>query len=250
MDLRLAGKRALVTGGSRGIGRAICAALVADGARVVTCARHADGIEQLRADLGPSVSGTALDVRDAAAFEAWVASAAAEFGEIDIVISNVSTRVDPKSASWWPDTFEADLMQHVRLKTAAAPHLAAGGSLTIIASIASVLATVPPYEEAYGAMKAALVNLVAQWAQALGPKGIRVNALSPGPIDFPGGWWDLVKAQNPQAHARAAAMAALGRLGTPEEVAAAAVFLASPAASFVTGANLRIDGGLLKAANF
>lgn len=248
MDLGLRGKRALVTGASRGIGLAIARALVAEGAEVAICARGKDSLDAALGELGTAATGTALDVRDVDAFHAWIDATAAD--GLDLVISNVSTRVDPKSPDWWPQTFEADLMQHVRLKTRALPHLREGGSFVFLASIASVLATVPPYEEAYGAMKAGLVNLVAQWAQQLGPKGVRVNAVSPGPIDFEGGWWDKVRQSNPEAHKRAGAFAALGRLGSPEEVASAVTWLASPAASFVTGVNLRIDGGLLKAANF
>jgi 3-oxoacyl-[acyl-carrier protein] reductase len=105
-------------------------------------------------------------------------------------------------------------------------------------------------EEAYGAMKAGLVNLVGQWAGRLAPKGIRVNAISPGPILFPGGFWDNVGKANPAMLERAAQLPAMGRLGTDTEVANAAVFLASPAASYVTGTNFRIDGGAIKAANF
>lgn len=253
MDLGLAGKRAIVTGGSRGIGRAICEALAREGVRIATCARGEAGVREavdaLRAN-GVEASGEALDVRDEAAFAAWVEQAAREMGGIDIVVSNVSTRLDPNSATWWRESFEADLMQHVRLKALAAPHVAQGGSFVFIASVAASLATLPAYEEAYGAMKAALVNLVGQWAQSGGPRGIRMNAVSPGPIDFPGGWWDMVRQKSPDAHARAAKMAALGRLGTPDEVAAVVAFLASARAGFITGANIRIDGGLMKSANF
>lgn len=248
MDLGLTGKGALVTGASRGIGLAIAQALVREGAEVAICARGQESLDAALAELGPKARGSALDVRDASAFAAWVYEMAGD--GIDIVVSNVSTRIDPQSPDWWPDTFEADLMQHVRLKTLARPHMREGCAMIFLASIASSMTTLPPYEEAYGAMKAGLVNLVGQWAQALGPKGIRVNAVSPGPIDFEGGWWDKVRTQNPAAHERAGKMAALGRLGRPEEVANAVAFLASPAAGFITGANLRVDGGLLKSANF
>ena len=252
MDLGLTGKRALVTGGSRGIGLAICRALVAEGATVTTCARGQDSLDEALAALGPHARGSALDVRDDAALARWVDDAAAAMGGIDILVSNVSTRVDPKSPGWWQDTFDADLMQHVRLKSLALPHVLGSdaGAMVFLASIAAVMTTLPPYEEAYGAMKAGLVNLVGQWGAVLGPRNVRVNAVSPGPIDFPGGWWDGIRQANPDAYKRAGAFAALGRLGTPEEVAAAVVWLASPAASFVTGANLRVDGGLVKTANF
>ena len=246
----MAGKRVLVTGGSRGIGLATCVAFAREGARVATCARGQESLDAALAQIGEGAIGTALDVRDEAAFAAWVSDSSARMGGVDVVVSNVSTRVDPKSPSWWGDTFEADLMQHVRLKALALPLMAEGGSMLFMASIAAVLTTLPPYEEAYGAMKAGLVNLVGQWAAALGPRGIRVNAVSPGPIDFPGGWWDGVRKSHPDSYARAGTMAALGRLGRPEEVADAVVWLSSPGASFVTGVNLRVDGGLIKTANF
>lgn len=250
MTGKLAGKRVLVTGGSRGIGLATCVAFAREGARVATCARGQESLDAALAQIGEGAIGTALDVRDEAAFAAWVSDSSARMGGVDVVVSNVSTRVDHKSPSWWGDTFEADLMQHVRLKALALPLMAEGGSMLFMASIAAVLTTLPPYEEAYGSMKAGLVNLVGQWAAALGPRGIRVNAVSPGPIDFPGGWWDGVRKSHPDSYARAGTMAALGRLGRPEEVADAVVWLSSPGASFVTGVNLRVDGGLIKTANF
>ncbi len=246
------GKRALVTGGSRGIGFAICKALVDGGATIATCARGQETLDATLSVLGSNATGLAFDVRDQAAFAEWIDSSASAMGGVDIVVSNVSTRVDPASATWWPDSFDADLMQHVRFKQYAVPHLAQGNdpAMIFVASIASIMTTLPPYEEAYGAMKAGLVNLVGQWAAMLGPKGIRVNAVSPGPIDFEGGWWDMIRTKSPESYARAGKMSALGRFGRPEEVAAAVAFLASPAASFITGANLRIDGGLVKTTNF
>jgi 3-oxoacyl-[acyl-carrier protein] reductase len=255
MDLGLKGKRAIVTGGSKGIGRAICEALATDGASIATCARGADALSHaldgFRAK-GVTAFGTPLDVRDDAAVAAWFEQSVAVLGGVDIVISNVSTRIDQNSPSWWPDTFEADLMQHVRLQRLGQPHLenAGGGSMVFIASIASVLTTLPPMEEAYGAMKAGLINLVGQWANRLAPRNIRVNAVSPGPILFSGGFWDHVGKAAPAMLERAMELSAMGRLGTDTEVASATVFLASPAASYITGANLRIDGGAIKSANF
>ena len=250
MDLGLRGKRILVSGASRGIGLAMAKSLVAEGARVAICARGGETLDRTLAELGDQAIGRAFDVRDEAAMAEWVAESAKALGGIDGLISNVSTRIDPKAPDWWTDTFQVDLLQHVRLKQLVEPHLAPQSAMLFVASIAAVLTTLPPHEEAYGAMKGALVNLVGQWASVLGKRGIRVNAISPGPIEFEGGYWDMVRKAHPDSINRAASMAALGRLGTPEEVAAAAVFLLSPAASFITGANLRIDGGLVKAANF
>ncbi len=254
MDLGLKGKRAIVTGGSRGIGRAICLVLAADGASVATCARGQEALAKTLDDIrahGVTAHGSALDVRDESAFAEWFNGAVDALGGVDIVISNVSTRIAPDSPTWWRDTFDVDLMQHVHLMALAKPGLEASkGSILFIASIASVYTALPPMEEAYGAMKAGLVNLVGQWARRLGPKGVRVNAISPGPILFPGGFWDHVGQANPAMLERAAQLPAMGRLGTDEEVAKAAVFLASPAASYVTGTNFRIDGGAIKAANF
>jgi 3-oxoacyl-[acyl-carrier protein] reductase len=252
MEAVFKGKRALVTGGSRGIGFAICKALVDGGARIATCARGEETLNAALSALGPNASGQAFDVRDETAFAGWIESSVTVMGGVDIVVSNVSTRIDPASATWWPDSFDADLMQHVRFKQHVLSHLEKGNDPTMVfvASIASIMTTLPSYEEAYGAMKAGLVNLVGQWAAMLGPQGIRVNAVSPGPIDFEGGWWDMIRTKSPESYARAGKMSALGRFGIPEEVAAAVAFLASPAASFITGANLRIDGGLVKTTNF
>jgi NAD(P)-dependent dehydrogenase (short-subunit alcohol dehydrogenase family) len=255
MDLGLKGKKAIVTGGSRGIGRAICLALAADGASVATCARGQETLDSALGEIrahGVTAYGEALDVRDEAAMANWFGKSVEALGGVDIVISNVSTRIPQDSPNWWSETFEVDLMQHVRLMALAQPELEKSdtGSILFIASIASVYTALPPMEEAYGAMKAGLVNLVGQWAGRLAHKGIRVNAISPGPILFPGGFWDNVGKANPAMLERAAQLPAMGRLGTDTEVANAAVFLASPAASYVTGTNFRIDGGAIKAANF
>lgn len=255
MDLGLSGRRVLVTGGTRGIGRAIVEALAAEGAVIATCARGEEGCRALEAAMaarGAQVSAQALDVRDAAAFAAWFAGAADALGGVDAVISNVSTRISSQGEAMWTDTFQVDLLQHVRLAELALPRLKEGRdpSLLFIGSIAGLLTQLPPGEEAYGTMKAALVNYAGQLATRQGPAGVRVNVLSPGPILFEGGVWDQIRQAQPQLFAAAARLSALGRHGRPEEVARTAVFLSSPAASYITGANLRIDGGSVKAANF
>jgi NAD(P)-dependent dehydrogenase (short-subunit alcohol dehydrogenase family) len=255
MDLGLKGKRAIVTGASRGIGRAIAQALASEGASIATCARGQAALDDALAAFrsqGVDAYGEALDVRDTAAFTAWIERAAEALGGVDILVSNVTTRVDPVSEHWWRDSFEADLHQHVRAFDASLAHLREGRqpSVVFIGSIAAVMTQLPPYEIAYGTMKAALTSYAGQMAAVHGPTGLRVNAVSPGPVYFEGGWWDMVKAKQPAGFERAAGLSALGRMATPEEVANATVFLASPAAAYVTGVNLRVDGGLIRTVNF
>lgn len=255
MQLGLAGKRVLVTGGSRGIGRAIVELMAAEGAHVATCARGAAGVEDTVAAAraqGVKAYGEAFDVRDGEALAGWFARAAQQLGGVDIVVSNASTRPTALGEAMWREGFESDLLQHYRLAELTLPHLrdADQASMVFIASIASVLTVLPPHEQAYGAMKAGLVNFAGQLAASQGAAGVRINTVSPGPILFPGGEWDQNRSARPGLFAAASKMPALGRFGTPEEVARAVAFLASPAASYITGANLRIDGGLIKTANF
>ncbi|MFN8733484.1 MAG: SDR family NAD(P)-dependent oxidoreductase [Hyphomonadaceae bacterium] len=255
MDLGLKGKRLLITGGSRGLGRAIVTHALAEGAIVATCARGQAGLDRLASDLGAGQDRLfcqALDVRDAAAFQAWVQTAAAQLGGVDGVVSNVSTRLSGHDETWWRESFETDFLQHARLAEATYPHLKSGHepALLFISSIASVLSNLPPDELAYGVMKAGLINYTGQLAARWGNRGIRVNAVSPGPIFFEGGTWDTIKLGTPKLLEAAARLPALGRHGTPDEVAKTALFLLSPAASYITGTNLRIDGGAIRTANF
>ena len=255
MDLGLKGKRAIVTGATRGIGRAIIERLVSEGCDVAFCARSPDGVKEAQAALsacGARVFGTALDVRDGDAFRAWFEGAVANLGGLDVVVSNVSTRPTQKGEEAWRDSFEVDLLQHVRIANAAIPHLKAGKdpALVFIASIASGLTHLPPGEDAYGAMKAGVISLTGQLAAKHGGIGLRVNAVSPGPVMFDGGFWDEVRVGAPQLFASAARLPAMGRHATLAEVADPVVFLCSPRASYITGANLRIDGAALKSANF
>ena len=256
MDLGLSGHRALVTGASRGIGLAIAEQLAAEGCALALCARTDGPLQetatQLRDRFGVHVAATALDVRDGDAVRTWVASSAEALGGLDIVVSNVSAQLSGSGEQLWRDTFDNDVLQHVRLVDAALPHLRASSAASVVyvASIASSLAQLPPTEFVYGSMKAALVNHAGQLALKHGRDGIRFNCVSPGPVLAPGGVWEQVQTHLPELFAKVQQGTALGRLASAPEIARAVAFLASPAASYCTGTNLRVDGGTLKTVNF
>lgn len=255
MNLNLEDKRVIVTGGSKGIGRAIVESLIKEGAIVATCARGQDGLSKLRDDLGANskqLITAPVDVTDAQAYAKWFEQATNELGGLDSLVSNVSTRVSSSGEDRWRETFDCDLLQHVRTMDLAIPHLkkSKDASVVIIASIAYSMVAPPPDELAYAAMKAGLVSYASQMSVRLGADDIRVNTVSPGPVFVEGGAWDKIREHNPDMYQRAKALATLKRLGTPEEVASSVTFLASPIASYITGTNLRIDGGLLKSVNY
>ncbi len=245
MDLGLAGKRAIVTGGSRGIGLAIARTLIAEGATVALCARGANGVESAVAELGAAAWGTAVDVADAGAYTAWIDQAVDHLGGLDIFVGNVAALIEADDETLWQTAFDVDLMHAVRGCRAAMPSLAASdaGAVVLISSVSGVMVDPSPY----GAMKAALSAYAAQLAQAAAHDGVRVNAVSPGPILFEGGVWDEARQNDPDMFAFAEKLPALRRMGTPEEIARTVAVLASPASSYTTGANVRVDGGTVKA---
>jgi NAD(P)-dependent dehydrogenase (short-subunit alcohol dehydrogenase family) len=255
MDLGLAGKKAIVTGGSRGIGQAIVQSLINEGVAVATCAR---GEEALNASLekwnaeGATAIGSAVDVNDDAAFSEWLTNSAQSLGGVDIFVSNISTRIQTQGAQRWQDNFEVDLLQHIKATETILPYIknSDSGAIVYIASIASIMSANMPTEIEYGAMKAALISYASQLANTLGKDNIRVNSVSPGPIFHENGFWEMVKNNNAELFKRAEAVSVFNRLGTPGEVANAVTFLASPAASNITGTNLRVDGGAIKTVNF
>lgn len=254
MDLGLAGKRAIVTGGSRGIGMAIVDTLLKEGVEVATCARGKEALdsrlEQWRGE-GHTVHGDALDVTDGDAFESWLDSSVEALGGCDIFVSNVFTLLNKQGLERWEEAFNINLLQHIRATDKVVPHLKNGdeASIVYIASIASIMNS-NPTETEYGATKAALTSYAAQLATKLGPEGIRVNCVSPGPIYHEGGFWQMVEKQQPEMFKRATSLSVFNRLGTAQEVANAVTFLASPAASNITAANLRVDGAIIKTVNF
>jgi 3-oxoacyl-[acyl-carrier protein] reductase len=249
MDLGLKGLKALVTGGTKGIGRR-CADLLADeGAHVSVCARDAGGVEAAVAALqakGVTAFGQPLDVADKAALEAWVAASAEALGGIDIVIGNVSALAVGDDEESWAKEFATDMMHSVRLVNAAMPWLEASKapSITLISSVSGreVDFTGP----GYGVMKTAVVRYAQDLAFKLAPKMIRANTVSPGNTYFDGGIWQWIEANDPKLYADSLALNPTGRMARPEEIARGVVFLASPASSFTTGTNLVIDGALTR----
>jgi len=249
MDLGLHGRRALITGGSRGIGFAVAEALAAEGAAVGLVARDAGGLATAAAGLaGVPVATAAADVTDTPALQRAVGEIAAALGGLDLLVANAGGTVGPGNLTSAGDgdftaTFALNAGHAAELIRAGLPHLraAGGGSVVIISSITGMR---PAPRTAYAAAKAAEIHLAATAAQELAPAGIRVNAVSPGSIMFPGGGWDTFQQQNPEAFAAfLATQFPFGRLGRLPEVADVVTFLLSDRASWISGANIAVDGG-------
>lgn len=253
MDLGLKGKKVILTGGSRGIGRASVELFAAEGADVAFCSRNADQVAETVASLekqGGKVFGSAFDMESGHdAYRAWLAGAAEALGGCDIFVPMISTSGAGATGDWQKG-LDYDIMGAVIGVEVLEPHLAASGvgSIVITASTAGLETFIVP--QGYNALKGALIVYAGQLSQALGPKGIRVNAVSPGPIKFPGGNWEAIEGMMPELHDATLAQFALGRWGGPEEVARAVVFLASPASSYTTGTNIVVDGGYTKRIQF
>jgi NAD(P)-dependent dehydrogenase (short-subunit alcohol dehydrogenase family) len=253
MDLKLTGKRAVVSGGSKGIGRAIVEALVDEGVVVSFCARTAadvEAAEKALADRGGTVHGSVVDVADAAAVSGWVESAARTMGGLDIVVPNVSALNFTNDEEAWAATFNTDLMHTVRMVNAALPHLEASDAAAIVVISSVSGREIDVVAGSYGTMKAALIHYTQGIAYQLAPKGIRANIVSPGNVYFDGGVWNTIKDNLPDMYAGALALNPTGRMAKPEEIAAAVVFLASPVSSFTMGTNLVVDGALTRGVQF
>ncbi|MBB3772327.1 3-oxoacyl-[acyl-carrier protein] reductase [Angulomicrobium tetraedrale] len=249
MDLGLKGLRAIVTGGTKGIGLAIAETLAAEGANVALCSRSAGDAEATAARLaekGVETYGAGVDVADGPALAAFVEKASARFGGLDIVVANVSALAIGNDEESWNKGFQTDLMGTVRLVDAALPYLEKSGAAAIV-TISSVSGREIDFAAGpYGVFKAALVHYTQGLAFTLAPKKIRANTVSPGNTYFKGGVWDQIEQGNPALFEQALALNPTGRMATPQEIANAAVFLASPAASFVYGTNLVVDGALTR----
>jgi 3-oxoacyl-[acyl-carrier protein] reductase len=255
MDLGLSAQRAIVTGASRGIGLAIAQQLASEGTRVALCGRTPADVEAAVAsivDAGGVAIGSVVDVGDAAAYRGWLAETVSNFGGLDVFVANASAMTATTDEAAWEQSFAVDLMHTVRGCEAVAGAMAASGqgSIVIMSSSAALMSQLFPEERAYASIKAALLSYGGQLSQTLAPQGIRVNMVSPGTIIFPGGSWAAMQEATPDVVGFVTSMIGLGRMGTPDEVAKLVAFLASPAASYITGANIRIDGGILKHIDF
>ena len=253
MDLEIAGKTALVTGGTRSIGRAIVEAFVEEGANVAFCARDADEVaatEAAFAGSGSKVIGTVMDVSDAVAMAAWVENSAAEFNGIDMIVSNVSALAIPDTEENWAASIAVDLMGTVHMVKASIPYLEKSSAASIVA-ISSVSGREVDFASGpYGTVKTALIGYIAGVAFQLAGKGIRANTVSPGNTYDASNVWASIEQDNPDLYTMAMGLNPTGRMGTPQEIASSVIFLSSPRSSRTTGANLLVDGGLTRGIQF
>lgn len=248
MDLNIRGKTAMVTGGTRGIGRAIVEAFLAEGVDVAFCARSAQAVADTELELASQgrVIGTAFDVSDSASLSDWVAATAEELGGIDMVVSSVSALAIPDTEENWYRSFNVDLMATVNLSKAVIPHLKKSDVASLIA-ISSVSGREADFASGpYGTMKTAIIGYMAGLALQSADSGVRVNTVSPGNTYHQGGVWPGIEADDPALFDYALGLNPTGRMGTPEETAASVVFLSSPRSSRTSGANLLIDGALTR----
>jgi 3-oxoacyl-[acyl-carrier protein] reductase len=251
MDLGLAGKRAVVSGASHGIGRAVASRLLREGASVAICARDVGGVEAAVKELGEfgTVVGHPCDFADEQAVRGWVQTAAEALGGIDIVVSNASASGQHGTGSGpWELNFKVDVLGCVALCEAAKPYLDQSDAAAIvqIGTITAIEHHDVPINPSYGALKAAMINYMAQLAQRWGGDGIRANTVSPGPIFIEGRKWDSISERRPEIYERDRDRHPSQRMGTADEVAAIVTVLASPIASWVTGENVVVDGGYTK----
>lgn len=246
MELGLKGRNVIVTGGSRGIGLGIAKGFAAEGANVSICARGQESLDSARSELekaGVTVHTAICDVADPERLEVYIQEAAEALGGLNVLVNNPSGFGRGDDEEGWKKSIDVDLMALVRAGWAAIPLIekSGGGSLVHISSISGLQNSTrtPPY----GAVKAAVIQYTTTQAAALAEKNIRVNCIAPGSIEFPGGVWDQARQHNRPLYDSIQASIPFGRMGAPEEVANLAVFLASDAASWITGQTVAVDGG-------
>jgi len=241
--MNFSGKRVVIAGGSRGIGRGCALAFAAAGARVSICARGEAALLATKAELGEGAHAAVCDLGDGPAVTAYVEAAATALGGIDVLVNNASGFGAQDTEAGWEAGLNVDVLATTRASRAAVPHMQPGSSIINVSSISGFHPSLRT--PAYAAVKALLINYTQSQAAALGAKGIRVNGVAPGSIEFPGGSWEARRTSDPELYNRILASIPFGRLGTPEEVANVVLFLASPLAGWVTGHTIVVDGGQL-----
>jgi|SRR4029079_16915290 NAD(P)-dependent dehydrogenase (short-subunit alcohol dehydrogenase family) len=251
MDLQLAGKKALVTGSTKGLGRAIAETFLDEGVAVAICARTAEDVEQAVKELSSrgTVVGAAVNAADAASLRAFVASSIEQLGGLDVYVHNTSGKPG-KTIEAWQNNMDIDLMALINGVEEAKEALSDGGGSLISIGTSATSEHFASGSNSYSALKAAMVQWTLGQAQVLGAQGVRCNVVSPGPIFVEGGDWDRVKNARPEFFESSERAHPQGHLGVPQDVADAVVFLASPRARHINGVNLTVDGGFLKRVDY
>lgn len=243
------GRRVVIMGGSRGIGRSAALAFARAGASVAICARGAETLEATRKELeaagAPVAFAAPVDLAKAEDIARFIPQAAAALGGINVLVNNASGFAAADDEEGWAASFNVDMLATVRASQAALPYLERAGDAAIVnvSSISALRASKrnPPY----AAIKAAIDSYTASQARILSDRGIRANAVAPGSIEFPGGVWDQRRTDNPTLYDATLASIPFGRMGQPEEVAEVILFLGSRRASWITGQSIVVDGGQL-----
>ena len=244
MDLGLKGKNVIITGGSKGIGRSTALGFAAEGANVAICARGQEALDKVTEEieaLGVKAYAAPCDVADADALKKFLQAAKEAFGSVDVLVNNTSALSDGDDADAWKTSIEIDLMSTVTSTQTVIPWMVenGGGSIVHVSTISALAVPAPP---AYSATKVAVMNHSKNMAAILAPQNIRVNCVAPGSIYVDGGIWSIVKENDEAFYNSVVAQIPSGRMGKPEEVADAIVYLSSSRASWVSGSTLVIDG--------